>query len=414
MRPETLDDAIGAVFRRSYQAVVDQAPVPLEAPPTVDLVPSPASAPARAFRAGAIVAAGILLVAMGLVTLRPGGPLFAPSTVEYLRLHWLQEVDLRCLGMDRHDNGGFDEATIAIWGPTPDRRWRFEVAFPDGSGFVNIMEGEDPSLPWRIWSDTEPFPSPFRETGCSVMVDGEGYEWVLGDSPLVFGGFQDTGFFALNQEQLDPGSALPEPGRWRGVEVVIYRTQASGEDENGRYTALFERWVDGARQRLEREIKEMEWETLGRSHEVIEVMERGAVPVDQVSFSPGAMRLVMERPPVEEVNEAEEEIVTTTSIPPLSHPLAVGAVRVNYDQLPNDELRQLVAPTDLLWSIPVGDRSLFLAGRPGRPPLLFGTACSILASVDLPEDWEGLCLEMTIEGRRIIGVFTYEEAVAAN
>lgn len=157
----------------------------------------------------------------------------------------------------------------------------------------------------------------------------------------------------------------------------------------------------------------MEWETLGRSYEVIEVTEREVVPADQVSFSPDAMRLVLERPAVEEVNEEEEDVVTTTSIPPLSHPLAAGAERVGYDQLPNDELRRLVATTDLSWSISVGENSLFLAGRPGRPPLLFGTACSILASVDLPEDWEGLCLEMTVEGERILGVFTYEEAVAA-
>lgn len=157
----------------------------------------------------------------------------------------------------------------------------------------------------------------------------------------------------------------------------------------------------------------MEWETLGRSTEVVEVLERLNIPIDQLSLSTEGMQLVLERPPMSEISKETGEVVTTTSIPPLSQPLAADAVRIEYEKLPTDDLRGLVAPTDLLWSIPARENVLYLASRPGRPTLLFGTACSVLTSVDLPDDWEGICLEMTVNGTPQAGVFTYDEAVAA-
>lgn len=238
MNTEAPIDEVGEAFRRSYQWVIDQAPLPVEAPPTGPFERGQVTRPKPAMAAGAVAAAVVLVATLGVALLRPGGPLFGPLEVEYLRLSWSQEVELRCIGMEAIDNGGFDDAVIEIWGPSPDDMWRLEVMFPDGSGFVNISEGKDLFMPSRVWSDVEPFPSPFRETSCSVMIDDEGFEWALSDSPLIVGSFQENQFFAISPALADQLSASPEAGQWRGIDIAIYRTEASGEDENGRYASL--------------------------------------------------------------------------------------------------------------------------------------------------------------------------------
>lgn len=41
----------------------------------------------------------------------------------------------------------------------------------------------------------------------------------------------------------------------------------------------------------------------------------------------------------------------------------------------------------------------------GSAPLLLGTSCDVVNSVPLPEGWESVCLEYTLEGRRVQGRF---------
>lgn len=80
-------------------------------------------------------------------------------------------MEMSCQGMDIEDNGGFDSATIEMWGPTSDNLYRLDATAPDGTVERQILETDADGRPVRGWyfapfidSEEE---TVFRVTDCS-------------------------------------------------------------------------------------------------------------------------------------------------------------------------------------------------------------------------------------------------------
>lgn len=100
----------------------------------------------------------------------------------------------------------------------------------------------------------------------------------------------------------------------------------------------------------------------------------------------------------------------STSQSPETEPLPDQAVAVGSEALVTDELvgvADLREGDELYRLLAPEDRSVLVRLRTGQPPLLFGTSCDVVSSVPLPTGWEGVCLEYTLEGRRVHGRFPY-------
>ena len=123
------------------------------------LTQSVALSPAPPQRRGLLVAAAafvVTIIAVGAVILASGGASspVAADTVDYVKLAWSQDVELRCVDMEIVDNGGFDRATIEIWGPNADGLIRVDATAPDGT-VERIIVDPAPfgSFPNRVWSN---------------------------------------------------------------------------------------------------------------------------------------------------------------------------------------------------------------------------------------------------------------------
>lgn len=84
------------------------------------------------------------------------------------------------------------------------------------------------------------------------------------------------------------------------------------------------------------------------------------------------------------------------------------AVAVGSDALVTDKLAGVagMGKGDELYQLPAPDgQAVLVRIRPGESPLLFGTSCDVVNPVPLPAGWESVCLEYTVEGRRVHGMF---------
>jgi hypothetical protein len=84
------------------------------------------------------------------------------------------------------------------------------------------------------------------------------------------------------------------------------------------------------------------------------------------------------------------------------------AVAVSSEDLITDELAGVadLGEGDELYQLPAPDGwAVLVRIRTEEPPLLFGTSCDVVNSVPLPAGWESVCLEYTVEGRRVQGRF---------
>jgi hypothetical protein len=92
----------------------------------------------------------------------------------------------------------------------------------------------------------------------------------------------------------------------------------------------------------------------------------------------------------------------SVSIPP-------EAVPVGAEALVTPELVAVAGlqPGDELFSLSAGEGSVLVRVRPGEPTLLFGTSCDVVSASPLPDGWQGVCLEYTSHGQRILGTFPY-------
>lgn len=117
------------------------------------------------------------------------------------------------------------------------------------------------------------------------------------------------------------------------------------------------------------------------------------------------------------VSPDEWQAMVTSYFPPVTtvtgeHPeraLMASAVPIAPEDIHTEDLKDVMAveETDQLLAIPVGDHQVLARFREGSRPHLYATSCDVLAQVDLPEGWEGTCLERTIDGQRVSGVFEY-------
>lgn len=97
----------------------------------------------------------------------------------------------------------------------------------------------------------------------------------------------------------------------------------------------------------------------------------------------------------------------------LDEPIMSNAVPVEFEEIENSLPNGMVPrPDDDWYSIPAGDFSAFVLDRNGESPHVYATSCDVLNTVDLPDAWEGTCLEMTVDGVRVTGVFGYNQTLA--
>lgn len=385
--------------------------------------PLRASKPARPDRGWLPFAAAVAAVAViGVigVLLAGGDRRLAAEMVPYVRIDWTQQVEMRCLGMDIEDNGGFDSATIEIWGPTPEGFHRLDATAPDGTVERQILEmaGDRPIRAWYslrlIDSERE---TVFRVTDCAETGPGGSSSFAMAQPPL-FGvthpyqeliSFPDswpTGpteladFLAQNYED-------QRSDEWRGRPVAVFSDNHSGVDELGSFTRREELWVDLENRRAERHVIELESEVLGRQSITIEVAERADLPPGDVSFGTSGLHQVFDRSQIE--GEGQESVATTTSIPALEHPLMGDAVSIEPEDIPTPELREAISPEDgdQLFRVPVDDFEVLVRLRAGNRPHMYATSCDFLAEVNLPDGWEGTCLERTVNGERETGTFPH-------
>ncbi len=413
-------------YRNAFQTLVDRAP----APPTWEEVS--VAAPRRIPTRGPLlaVATGVAVVAFigavaWLVPTR-GGLAPAAAAVDHVQVRFTREVTAVCEGGTVSDSGGFDEATIDLYGPSADDRWRADVTFPDGSTQSFLYSGS-PDRPDRVWQ--RPGPEPplfgvlFRQVGCSYETPEGTTTWGLANPPFLTDRLPSQ---FLTTETRDPISgrrgdlvdyltsvgASVRPGTWQGTPVTVYKTVTAYVDVVGRPShGWSEWWVDPAGGRVVRTVDVGVHEGLGswRTELAASSFATESPPVG--FFEPEGMTLVRD---LSEATAVAPAGPTTTSIPPLSEPLMDGALPIDPSELPTPEPATLaeLRDGDRLFRIPApGGRALFVRLRPGAPPLLFGTSCDVLTSVELPAGWEGVCAEGTEDGTRRTGVSTYREAV---
>jgi hypothetical protein len=85
------------------------------------------------------------------------------------------------------------------------------------------------------------------------------------------------------------------------------------------------------------------------------------------------------------------------------------AVPVGVENIPTEALLEAIDPgaADSFFAIPVSEFQLLVRLRPGVPAHLYATSCDVLIQVELPDGWEGTCLERMVNGELEVGVFPY-------
>ena len=142
-------------FKEVFRRLTSETPEP---PRFADLETVTAKPSARRWLTPLLAAAGaaaLVLVVVGLFgALGGGGPdLASPDDelIDYVRIEHQLTAEPECEIGSPVDNGGFDRATIEIWGPTSEDQWLMEATFPDGSTERMVVEG-DPWNPDRAWA----------------------------------------------------------------------------------------------------------------------------------------------------------------------------------------------------------------------------------------------------------------------
>jgi len=411
-------------FRRVYVELLDRTPEP----PTWSDVAATRVVPAHhSTRSGPLVAitAGVgVVVLIGVVAglFQGASTFFAPPTVDYVRIAWSQAVEPRCLGMDVRDTGGFDSATIEVWGPNADGRYRADITAPDGSVERVVADVGVEGDTRRAWA-TYPMiggealfeeATAFRSVEC-VTSDGR-TSYGVTDSPYVPTHIPGLAFMSPRVgASLSSGNESVTEVRsdeWRGNDVVVYVTRDTSAMEVGDRDLGLERWVDPATDLLQRMVFAVDVESLGHFETVSEVVDRQSVQVDDDHFSVEGLVASFDRSEMVEAGEA----VTTTSIVPTAHPLMTDAVEVEPDDIANPDLHGVIDPRegDRLLSVPLSETTALLVRlRPGARPHMYATSCGLLTSVDLPDGWDGTCTELVREGSLEVGRFGYAAAVSA-
>lgn len=96
---------------------------------------------------------------------------------------------------------------------------------------------------------------------------------------------------------------------------------------------------------------------------------------------------------------------------PLEHPIMATATGIDAAEIPTEQLKEVmsVEPGDEIFTIPVGDFEVLARMRQGTASHLYATSCNVLIMIELPDGWDGTCLERTVDGQRVAGVFQYDD-----
>ncbi|MEZ5176621.1 MAG: hypothetical protein R2823_10550 [Acidimicrobiia bacterium] len=394
-------------------------------------------------RGGLLVglAVGVVIVmTVGVVALSRtgGGTPVAASAIEYVKLAWSQEAELACVGMDTHDNGGFDDATIEMWGPNADGLVRIDATAPDGMVErilleYSVEEGRSEPLGTSHEgvgrSDTV-----FHVSAC-VTSDADGTDsYSVAQSPMAHQGADLMAFVRVPsvdsvgspfdaKQWLELGGAS-EDGEWLGTPVTIYTMSTTEDTELGGQTRRTSTtWFDPLRTRYERVFHDSRSETLGSVKWVVEVVERKTVAESSVSFSAEELFTNGEKPSTPTSTSTPDDSSTTTlpiDNPGLSLETSCGPVSLGSGQnpvlptsVPDADVAQAIADAEVALGLEgafFGAFEFFVAEQTPDSVILFatGTADGALAyayatftlrdGMWAPSGWGGCHIETTAEG----------------
>jgi hypothetical protein len=233
-------------------------------------------------------AAALVLVVVGAFGLLGGGgpDLAAPdeNTIDYIKLEYSATVNPVCEGGEIIDNGGFDQATIEIWGPNSDDLTLMLATFPDGSTERVMVEGEQGN-PDYIWVDGNPEDYPSNTNLRVVQCEGMVSPGLLDAfSPGSAGGIvpfhmlgPPPGFESF-AEAFSPGPE-PTPTEWNGNSVLLYEFR---RDEEAGSNAI-DLYVTEDDRRALRFHAEQNLPGVGDAVVDYSVVEQDEVPADSVS-----------------------------------------------------------------------------------------------------------------------------------
>jgi hypothetical protein len=356
-----------------------------------------------------------VLVVGAVAFLFPGTDPTGGGSIPYVRLAWTNEVEMRCVGMETVDNGGFDSAVIEIWGPNEEAFYRVDVTAPDGTVERKVVDtSEYPDT--RQWSNPDlfDFGSGFRSTDCLVSA---GNSMSVSQPPVfvdlfpaefteLFSAFYGEDLSEIERRLNDFYDRIRDD-TWRGSTVVVYSRTNTWTDEFGLGETIEEISVDIVNGRVERSVTQFDLELIAQGIITIEVVERAEIAPDSVSFSTEGLipSPFNDIPPT----DGESNEVTTTSISPTAHPIMADAVPVGAEDIPTEALVEVIDPgaADSFFTIQVSEFQVLVRLRPGVPAHLYATSCDVLIQVELPDGWEGTCLERVVNGELELGVFPY-------
>jgi hypothetical protein len=210
-------------------------------------------------------------------------------------------------------------------------------------------------------------------------------------------------------------AATTRSDSFEGAPVTVYVSQDSdgGVYDLGEGSRRFELWIDEATGQVVRSTDAMDSEILGSTAITHELVAVERVSPGNVDFTTDGLTQTLERP---SQTSEPDSVSTTTSIVPAAHPFMGDAVKINPDAIPTDDLAGVIdfREGDTLYRVPFDrDLAFFVRLRPGARPHVYATACSLLVQAGLPDSgWDGTCMEVTIDGQRRTGPYSYAEALS--
>jgi len=92
----------------------------------------------------------------------------------------------------------------------------------------------------------------------------------------------------------------------------------------------------------------------------------------------------------------------------ISFLLARGGVEIQPDDIPSADLRDVMGlgDGDSVFAVPTGEFQVYVIIPESGEPHVYATSCDVLESAE--PDFDGTCLERTVDGQRVAGVFSFE------
>jgi hypothetical protein len=195
------------------------------------------------------------------------------------------------------------------------------------------------------------------------------------------------------------------------VTVYVVEESDGGVYDLGEGSRRFELWIDEATGQVVRSVDVLDSEILGSVATTLELVGVETVNAASVDFTTDDLTQTLDRRSQDSETEA---VSTTTSIVPSAHPIMENAVEINPDEIPTEDLNDVIDARagDSLYLVEFDrDVAVIVRLRPGARPHVYATACALLLQAGLPDSgWDGTCMEVTIDGERLTGPYSYAGA----